>query len=56
MTKKEIKQKIKTAKDTIRLAQLYKDDFVKELGVVGYVDFIDEKLEELKYYLDLLNK
>ena len=53
MTKREILNKVKAIKSSIRLAQLFKADFRKKLDIVGYDEFINEQLEELKYYLEL---
>lgn len=56
MTERELRNKIKLIKDRLTLAQLYEDEFTEKLGVRGYKEFINKELEDLKIYLQLLNK
>jgi len=56
MTKREVKNKIKSEKDTITLIQRYKKDFVDVLGKRGVHDLINEKLDNLNYLRKLLRK
>ena len=56
MTKRDIELEIKLIKNQLTLAQQYKEDFRKNLGIVGYDEFINERLERLKYLLDLIKK
>jgi len=56
MTKRDLELRIKLLKDRLTLAQLYKNDFRKRLGIVGYDEFIDAQLEELKTLLELHKK
>lgn len=56
MTKREIELEIKLIKDQLTLAQQYKEDFRKKLGIIGYDDFINERLERLKHLLNLIKK
>ena len=55
MTERELRNKIKLIKDRLTLAQLYKGEFIEKLGITGYREFINNELEELKKYLELLN-
>lgn len=54
MTERDILLEIKLIKDQLRLTQLYPDSFTKELGYRGLNNFINEKLERLKYLIELL--
>ena len=54
MTERDILLEIKLIKDQLRLCQLYPDSFTKNLGYRGLDDFINERLERLKYLLELL--
>ncbi len=56
MTKREIISKIKVEKDTMKLIQLYEQDFLDVLGAKGVDDLIDQKLENLKYLVEQLRK
>ena len=53
MSDKEILQRIKLIKDQLTIAQIYKADFLKQLGAKGYDDFVNERLEKLKFLLNL---
>jgi len=55
MIEQELRNKIKLIKDRLTLAQVYKDEFIEKLGIKGYKEFINGELEELKFYLELLN-
>ena len=55
MTERQLRNKIKLLKDRLTLTQLYKDEFIEKLGIIGYEAFINNELEELKTYLELLN-
>jgi len=52
MTQKELENLIKLKKDRLTLAQLYRNEFIKELGGKGYEDFINSELEGLKLLLE----
>ena len=56
MTKREILNKIKVQKDTMRLIQQYEQDFLGVLGTKGVDDLINQKLENLKYLVEQLSK
>ena len=43
MTEKEVLRRIKLYEDQLKLAQLYKEDFVVKLGGKGYENFINER-------------
>ena len=53
MTKREIELEIKLVKDQLTLTQLYREDFVKELGIRGLEDFVNGRLERLKTLINL---
>lgn len=54
MTKREIELQIKLIKDQLTLAQQEKAEFVDKLeGLRGYEEFINERLERLKYLIEL---
>lgn len=54
MTKREIELHVKLLKDQITLAQLYRHEFIERLGgIKSYEDYINEKLERLKFLLEL---
>ena len=56
MTKRNLELRIKLIKDRLTLAQLYKEEFRRQLGIVGYDEFIDTQLDELKVLLELHKK
>lgn len=56
MTERDILLEIKLIKDQLKLCQLYPDSFTKNLGYRGLDNFINERLERLKYLIELLKK
>ena len=56
MTKREIKQLIKLTKDRITMAQLFKNEFINELGIKGFENYINAELEQLKSLIEQLKK
>ncbi|MFK7980178.1 MAG: hypothetical protein AB8G86_09380 [Saprospiraceae bacterium] len=54
MTERDILLEIKLIKDQLKLCQLYPDSFTKNLGHRGLDDFINERLERLKYLIEIL--
>ncbi len=53
LTKREIENKRKAVRDTLKLINLYKEHFYGILGKRGVEELIDQKLDEL-LYLDRL--
>ena len=56
MTKREIKNLIANRYQQLHLMTLYKEQFVKKLGVTGYNNRIDDVLDEINHYTRELKK
>jgi len=54
LTKREIENKRKAARDTLKLINLYKEHFYTILGKRGVEELVNQKLDEL-IYLDMLS-
>lgn len=56
MTKRELKNQIKSRKDTLTLILNYPDSFHQALGKRGTDELVDKILDELNYFLNELNE
>lgn len=56
MTKREIANRKKAAKDRLRLIQLYKQEFYDKIGKKGVEELVNQNLEEILYLNELSKK
>lgn len=55
MRKENIETRIRVLKQRLQLMTLYESHFKEVLGMIGYVDYLNETLDKLKLNLNQLS-